>query len=150
MAIARGAGTEIIRSIHVDDLDSAGRIFIFGEKHHIYTVLSVIAFAYTSATSGNWLSMTMQAYDALGGTTNGDIGIFKQKMSQEETFVWDTKFSFNGHEPNSSYTGPFDTIAKQNLIADQDSTTPQKLYLATENGGDNFHVHVTYIDQNNE
>ena len=149
MAIARGAGTEIIRTVHVDDLDSAGRIFIFGEQHHIYTVLSVIVFPFAIQAAGNWCSMTMQAKDALGGTTNADIGIFKQEMQLNQTFVWNDKFSFNGHEPNSSYAGPMDTVAKQNLIVDQDSSTSQKLYLATQNAADNFHVHITYIDQNN-
>ena len=41
MAIARGAGTEIIRTAHFEDVDNA-QALIIGEQHHIYTVLSII------------------------------------------------------------------------------------------------------------
>ena len=45
MAIARGAGTEIIRSIHLEAVADTAKPLIFGVQHHIYTVLSIICFA---------------------------------------------------------------------------------------------------------
>ena len=43
MAIARGAGTEIIRSVHFEYIasETASKLLILGEQHHIYTVLSL-------------------------------------------------------------------------------------------------------------
>ena len=38
MAIARGAGTEIIRCQHFEDIDSTVKKIIIGEQHHIYTI----------------------------------------------------------------------------------------------------------------
>ena len=45
MAIARGAGTEIIRSAHFEEVDSTVSKLIVGVQHHIYTVLSIIIYA---------------------------------------------------------------------------------------------------------
>ena len=42
MAIARGAGTEIIRTAMFEDIDSTTQKLIIGEQHHIYTVLSIV------------------------------------------------------------------------------------------------------------
>ena len=42
MAIARGAGTEIIRAHHFENITNSDKILIFGVQHHIYTVLSII------------------------------------------------------------------------------------------------------------
>ena len=59
------------------------------------------------------------------------------------------KFSFNGHEP-VGFTGPLDSIAKQDAIADQgNSAVPQYLTLGSTHGDDDFEVTITYIDQNN-
>ena len=45
MAIARGAGTEILRAHHFEAVSSTAQILIYGTQHHIYTVLSIIVFA---------------------------------------------------------------------------------------------------------
>ena len=44
MAIARGAGTEIIRSHAFEDMSGAAATnkLIVGEAHHIYTIMSII------------------------------------------------------------------------------------------------------------
>ena len=42
MAIVRTAGTEIVRTVMLNDVDDTWRNLIFGEQHHIYTVLSNI------------------------------------------------------------------------------------------------------------
>ena len=149
MAIARGAGTEIIRSAWFEDIDSTEQVLIQGVQHHIYTVLSVIVYAQTIQAAGtNVCTLYVKGYDSKAGTTAQLHRIFQWTMVLNDTFVWNDKFSFNGYEP-TGYTGPMNSIAKQDLIADQGSGTPQKLYIATENAADNFHIHVTYIDQNN-
>ena len=99
MAIARGAGTEIIRSIHLETVADTARPLIMGIQHHIYTVLSVICFAEAVNADTDWISMYLTGYDAHAGTTAQPLYIFKQDMSLEQTYVWNDKFSFNGFEP---------------------------------------------------
>ena len=78
MAIARGAGTEIIRSIHAIDLDSTAQTLIFGEQHHIYTVLSISVYANVVQAAGNYLQVGVTGYDSKAGTTAQTAWIFKQ------------------------------------------------------------------------
>ena len=148
MAIARGAGTEIIRAVHHEELDGAGRTFIFGVQHHIYTVLSIIAFAYSLQADRNWIEAHIAGYDALEGTTGQDMLIFKQDMTAWQTFVWNDKFSFNGHEP-TDFAGPMDTVVKQDAIADQGSGVAQYLFCSTTHADDSMELTITFIDQNN-
>jgi hypothetical protein len=149
MAIARGPGSEIIRCYAADDLDSAGRIIIKGEQHHIYTVLSITVFAHTINTAGNYVRCDLYGYDCIGGDANQfPISIFEQEMQSKQTFVWNDKFSFNGHGP-TDFAGPLSTVAHQNALADQADSNAQQLYLTTEHADDNFHITCTFIDQNN-
>ena len=148
MAIARGAGTEIIRSAHFEDVDSTARAIIFGVQHHIYTVLSVIGFANALNADTDWFRMYLTGYDSVGGTTAQQFYIFQQDLSVAQTYVWNDKFSFNGYEP-TDFTGPLDSVAKQDAIADQGSSVPQQLVAVAEHASDSFEIHVTFIDQNN-
>ena len=148
MAIARGAGTEIIRSIHADDIDATVTNLIVGIKHHIYTVLSIVFSAVSWQASGNYVRCYVQGYDSKVGTTDQSFQIFRQDMSTNETYVWNDKFSFNGTEP-TDFTGPLSTAAMQDAIADQGSSVSQQLRIVTENASDAGNVTVTYIDQNN-
>jgi len=148
MAIARGAGTEIIRSVLLEDVNATGRNVIFGEQHHIYTILNITVFASAIQANGNFINCNIKGYDVIDGTSQDFIAIFKQDMGLAKTFVWDTKFSFNGHEP-IDFTGPLDSVAKQDAIADQGSSVPQLLIINAENPSDGFDVTCTYIDQNN-
>ena len=148
MAIARGAGTEIIRSIHVEDVANTARVLIFGVQHHIYTVLSVVVWCYDLHTAGNWSNMYIRGYDSNAGTTNQEIKIFKTKIGIDEVFVWNDKFSFNGHEP-TDFAGPMDSIVKQDAIADQGSAVAQKLEFIGSQANDRYDITCTYIDQNN-
>ena len=59
MAISRGAGTEIIRSAHFAELDGTVSTVIYGEQHHIYTVLSVIVYVQSIQAAGNYLNMRL-------------------------------------------------------------------------------------------
>ena len=148
MAIARGAVTEIIRTIYADDIDDTDTTLIFGVQHHIYTVLSVTFVAETWQAAGNTLRLFVVGWDAKGGTSGQSFNIFKQSMTAGETFIWNDKFSFNGHEP-TGISGAMDSIVKQDAIADQGSSTPQYLKVDTSNASDSGHISVTYIDQNN-
>ena len=152
MAIARGAGTEIIRSAHFRDVDLTGADLIIGVQHHIYTVLSVIIHTQTWQAAGNYFQLKVVGYDAkhASSDTAQSIIVCQKDMNVGETFVWNDKFSFNGFEPlDSAVTNPLSTVAEQDAIADQASAVPQKLSIVTENAADGAHVHVTYIDQNN-
>ena len=148
MAIARGAGTEIIRSIHLEAVADAAKPLIFGVQHHIYTVLSVVCFAQGLNADTDYITMYLQGYDSNAGTTDEPIYIFQQDMSVSQTFVWNDKFSFNGFEP-IVFAGPTDSAVKQDAIADQASAVPQVLYIDAEHASDNIDVTCTFIDQNN-
>ena len=147
MAIVRTAGTEIIRSIHLHEVDTTDRFLIVGEQHHIYTVLSIIIKCESVATAGNWINVYFSGYDSNGAATALGMSLFKQEMQTGQTFVWNDKFSFNGFEPVDFAAGLDAT--KQNAIADQGSAVSQKLSIVAENANDNFDVFCTYIDQNN-
>tara|TARA_R110002020_G_scaffold313381_1_gene528639 strand:- start:70 stop:519 length:450 start_codon:yes stop_codon:yes gene_type:complete len=148
MAISRGAGTEIIRSAHFEDIDSTAQYLIFGVQHHIYTVLSIIVYPIALQATTNKFYATITGYDARAGTTNQDILLFRCNPQVGETFVWNDKYSFNGHEPTDYGSGDL-TIVKQDAIADQGSAVPQYLKAYTDHADDSFEVTVTFIDQNN-
>ena len=148
MAIARGAGTEILRSINLEDVDSTDRILIFGVQHHIYTVLSIIANATALNADTDFITAYLTGYDSLEGTTAQTINIFKQDMSVAQTYVWNDKFSFNGTEP-TDFAGPMDDATKQDAIADQATSTATLLKIGAEHASDNIDVICTFIDQNN-
>ena len=95
MAIGRGAGTEIIRSIQLHEVDTVDRFLIVGEQHHIYTVLSIIIKCESVATAGNWINVYFSGYDSNGAATALGMSLFKQEMQTGQTFVWNDKFSFN-------------------------------------------------------
>ena len=72
--------------------------------------------------------------------------VFKQPMNTGQTFVFNDKFSINGHQP-TTFTEPMNDATKQNALADQGGTV-QKLMCKSE-GADNYDFHCTFIDQNN-
>jgi hypothetical protein len=149
MAIARGAGTEIIRNILMEDVNNTNRVLIFGVQHHIYTVLSIICHCDVVNAAGDYIRTYITGYDSLGGTTDERFYIFKQDMQVGQTYVWNDKFSFNGAEP-ANFTGPMDDATKQDAIADQGSTpVAQRLDIGAEHSSDAFDICCTYIDQNN-
>ena len=154
MAIARGAGTEIIRSASFDYSASNTTIktLIFGEQHHIYTVLSI--FVHAQPSSGAF-DLFIKGYDSLEGTTQQSMYIFNtvyagdsEGFKEGQTWVWADPFSFNGHEP-TNFSGPMDNATKQDAIIDQGSSVPQLLQMQKHSNASNYNVHITFIDQNN-
>jgi len=150
MAIARGAGTEIIRSTTFEDVASTPVPLIIGEQHHIYTVLSVILYANSVNTDGtDYCTAKLVGYDSYGGTSAQDIQIFRWlSMTDYNTFVFNDKFSFTGFEP-TDYAGAMDDATKQNAMADQGSSVAQKFYIYTNHASTVVDGVCTYIDQNN-
>ena len=151
MAIARGAGTEIIRVLHLKNVVGAAEVnLIRGVRHHIYTVLSIIINCTALGTDRNYIQCRVYGYDSNAGTTGQYINIFKEDMSVQETFVWNDKFSMNGHEP-VDFTGPMDDAAEADAIADQlvSGSNLQVLVIGGEHSSDRFDITCTYIDQNN-
>ena len=148
MAIARGAGTEIIRCHHFGAIDSTVTPIIIGAQHHIYTVLSIVVMATSVQADGNYVEGYMDAFESKGAASGADIKIFRQAMNGQETFDWTDKFSFAGCEP-TGFTGTLSTVAEQDALADQGTSTAQILWVSSLHADDNFDVTITYIDQNN-
>ena len=149
MAIARGAGTEILRCHHFENCANTVVKLIRGVQHHVYTVLSVVI--YCNNLSGSEVGrLAIQGYDSLEGTTDNIIYLAKVDLALYSTFVFNDKFSFNGHEP-TNFTGPMDDAAKQDAIADQgNASVHQYLRYATDGANTKHDITVTFIDQNNE
>ena len=148
MAIARGAGTEIIRTAMFEAVNDTEQKLIVGEQHHIYTVLSITVLCTATLAATNKIYFRLKGYDSKGGTTAQEHHIFRYTMVANETFVWNDKFSFNGHEP-TDFAGPMDDVTKQNAIADQGSSVAQFMACSATHASDDCDVIITYIDQNN-
>jgi len=151
MAIARGAGTEIIRSATFSDIVGTSETnLIIGVQHHIYTVLSMFFRVNAVNTAGtDTLKIGVRGYDSLGGTTAQFNEIFRHTIgAAQETFVWNDKFSFNGYEP-TDFSGPMDDATKQDAIADQGSSVAQKITMYVSHASTQIDATITYIDQNN-
>ena len=148
MAIVQTAGTEIVRTIMLDDLDSVESVLIVGEQHHIYTVLSITVHANAIQADANWVAGFITGFDSKGGTSDSDIYLFKQDMSLAQTYVSNEKFSFAGYEP-TGISAPVSTVAEQTALATQGGSVAQSLIIRAEHADDAFHVTCTFIDQNN-
>lgn len=152
MAISRGAGTEIIRTIHYhyDAANTTDQQLIIGEQHHIYTVLNIICFADYGVTSQNdGLTFKLQAFDCSDGSANQTIKIFSLgKTYGQQTFTWNDKFSFNGYDA-TGFSGGMSSHAEQNALADQGGSNAQQLLMTKGHNNDKWMVTCTYIDQNN-
>ena len=148
MAIARGAGTEIIRSaqFEYEAANTTATNLLIGVQHHIYTVLSIVCFAKTACDG---LEMWLDGYDSFAGTSAQGVTFCKIGVTPiNSTFVWNDKFSFNGYEP-VDFTGPMDSATKQDAIADQGSGVATKLGVQKAHNNDVCEIIITYIDQNN-
>ena len=152
MAISRGAGTEIIRTIHFDydAANTTDQQLIIGVQHHIYTVLSIVCYADQATTDlNNGLTFKLQAFDCSDGTANQTIKLFEIGSTYgEKTFVWNDKFSFNGYDA-TGFSGGINSHAEQDALADQGGGNAQQLLMTKGHNNDAWMVTCTYIDQNN-
>ena len=147
MAIARGAGTEILRCASFSDVDSTTTKLIIGVQHHIYTVLNLVAHALT-VTSGDNFYMRLDSWDSKGASSGAGHILFRWFGLANQTYVWNDKFSFNGYDP-TGFSGALSTVAEQDALADQGGGAAQELMCATTDASTNIEVIFTYIDQNN-
>ena len=149
MAVPTGSGTETLHSHLMENVD-ASQTLIYGAQHHVYTVMSIIVYCEVLNATTDYGYLQTKGYGAhySSGQTGLTMRFARFNIQVGETYVWNDKFSFNGYEP-TDFTGPLDDATKQDAIADQGSAVSQRLYVASEHASDNFHVHVTFIDQNN-
>ena len=126
MAIPSGSGTEVLKSVHFENVVSANVTGITGVEHHIYTVLSIIV-CNTSASVAKSLDMWFAGRDSLGSANDESIYLFiAQNVPAYGTFVWNDKWTFNGFGDNGG---------------------AQKLQFWATAGDPGLDIHLTYIDQ---
>mgnify|MGYP006097398369 CR=1 FL=1 len=148
MAIARGTGTEIIRSAWFEIVDSTVSILIFGVQHHIYTVLNLNVYCVSKTGTDHLFYLRQVGYDFTTGSGGGDIRILNQDIAALETFNFDDKFAFTGVHP-TDWSGAMDGVDDQDAAADQGGSTATRLECYTTHAGDSYNVSITYLDQNN-
>ena len=87
MAIARGAGTEIIRSHAFEDMSGAAATnkLIVGEAHHIYTVMSIIIRCGALDATTDKFTVNFYAFDLHAGAANQNIELFTGNPQVGET-----------------------------------------------------------------
>ena len=148
MALNVAAGTETLHAASFADVDAV-QTLIFGTQHHIYTVLSTICFVHSIGTAGDIFELVIMGHDHHGGA---DSNFTTMRLASviavaNKTFVFNDKFSFNGHGA-AAYTEPLNDAAEQAAIAQQAGTVQEYRIIQTDV---DVHVdcHVTYIDQNN-
>jgi hypothetical protein len=150
MAVPTGSGTEVLKAHSFDTVDSVrGSLtqgLIIGVQHHTYTVISTLAYciALNATSDYGYLSLTGNGNHIAGTGTNMIIARFNPQVGQ--TFVFNDRFSFFGAEP-TAYTEPMDSAAEQLSIAAQGQNTVQTYGFDVTHAGDDFHVHVTFLDQ---
>lgn len=147
MAVPVGAGFETVHGLHYHDVDNVQSL-ILGLQHHVYIVslINIYCDAVDDITDVVFVYLT--GYDGHAGASAQVMNIFQTNLDVGQTFIWNNKFAFNGTEPDS--TAVF-SAAVQTLIAAQGTTTVQSLAFdctSSDDGGQNYDVHVSYIDQN--
>jgi hypothetical protein len=147
MALNVAAGTETLHGYSFGLLDGTQDL-IFGAQHHIYTVLSIIAFCRAIGAASDTATIQILGNNNHITGTAQTMKIANYVCVANETFVFNDKFSFNGFE-TAAYTEPLDTNAEQLLQAAQGSAVPQRLQMTTTDADVDLDVHVTFIDQNN-
>ena len=140
MAIVVTAGTEIIRSILMEDVLNAEETLITGQSHHTYTILCITVCALAINTSAPTCECWIQGYDSNDGTSDESIYLFKQTFTTVgSTYVFNDRVSFFGAEPSSN------TDAAR---AAQASGTVQTLKIKSTSSTTKLDVTCSYIDQN--
>ena len=146
MAVPTGSGTETIHAHHFDDVDNQ-QTLIFGVKHHVYTVLSVIVYCITLEATTDVMWLYVKAHSGHQGTSGNVHYLTEANLQVGETFVWNDKFSFNGYEPSGTAVM---SAAVQILNAAQGGSADAELQFtmtSADSGGQDYDVFVTYLDQ---
>lgn len=149
MAVPTGSGTETLHAHHFEDVDAL-QALILGVQHHVYTVLSTIVHcnALDATTDKGYLQIL--GYDSHEGTSAQTMLIATFNIQVGETYVWNDKFCFNGTEPSDFASGGFDAAADQLALAAMGTSTAQAYQFtmtSADGGGQDYDVHVSYLDQ---
>ena len=147
MALPTGAGTETLHSHLYEDVDASQNLIV-GVQHHVYTVLSVIVWCEVLNATTDFGYLRMIGYDNHNGASDQEVFMARFNIQVGETYVWNDKFSFNGYEPTG--TDVFSTAAHATANAAQAGSVAQIFQFSQSSTVDDYHVVVTYIDQNNE
>ena len=147
MAVPTGSGTETLHSHIFENVDGT-QTLIFGVQHHVYTVLSIIVHCNVLNATADFGRIQLKGYEAHDTSGSGStISLARFNIQVGETYVWNDKFSFNGTEPSGTAAL---TAAVQILIAAQGTATVQELQFTmtgADSGGQDYNIHVTYLDQ---
>ena len=145
MAISQAAGTEIVRTHMFESIRNVETTLIIGEQYHIYTVLSVVICCVAGTGTG---LLKLKGWDCLEGSTAQDIYLVQTNLVDNETFVFNDKFSFAGFEP-TGMSGVLSTSAEQTALAAQGGSAVQSMNYVCATSSQYHDVTVTFIDQNN-
>ena len=147
MAVPTGSGTETIHSHFFEDVDAI-QTLIYGVQHHVYTVLSIIVYCNALDATTDFGYIQIKTYDNHTSSGTGSTMILARFNPQVgETYVWNDKFSFNGYEPSGTAVM---SAAVQILNAAQGGSADAELQFtmtSADSGGQDYDVHVTYLDQ---
>ena len=146
MAVPTGSGTETLHSHGFEDVD-ASQTLIYGVQYHVYTVLSIVIYCNALNAISDYGHVKLRSYDNHGGGSGQEMALFKFNIQVGDTYVWNDKFSFNGYEPDSSAAM---SAAVQILNAAQGGSADAELIFtmtSADGGGQDYDVHVTYLDQ---
>ena len=147
MAISQAAGTEIVRTHMFESIRNVETTLIIGEQHHIYTVLSIVICCVAGTGTG---LLKLKGWDCLEGSTAQDIYVVQTNLVDNETFVFNDKFSFAGFEPDTNdISGILNTSAEQTALAAQGGSAVQSMNYVCAGSSQYHDVTVTFIDQNN-
>ena len=147
MAVPTGSGTETIHAHSFEDVDAI-KTLIYGVQHHVYTVLSIIVYCEALDATTDFGYIQIKTYDNHTSSGTGSTMIFARfNIQVGETYVWNDKFSFNGYEPSGTAVM---SAAVQILNAAQGGSADAELQFtmtSADSGGQNYDVHITYLDQ---
>ena len=143
MALPTGSGTETVHSHLFENVD-ASQTLIFGVQHHVYTVLSIIAYCNVLNATTDFGYIMFKGHDGHAGASGATMTLARFNIQVGETYVWSDKFSFNGVEPTGANNF---TAAEQIAIAAQSGSAVQEIKFSITDATDDFDVLVTYLDQ---
>ena len=147
MAVPTGAGTETVHSHLFEEVDNI-QTLIYGVQHHVYTVMSIIVYCEALDATTDVGFLQMKGYDNHTSSGSASTLIFaKFNIQVGDTYVWNDKFSFNGYEPSGTAVL---SAAVQILNAAQGGSAVQELQFdmtSSDDGGQDYNIMTTYLDQ---
>ena len=101
MAVPTGSGTETIHSHWFEDVDAI-QTLIYGVQHHVYTVLSIIAYCNVLNATTDFGYLAMKGYDNHGGSPGQMHRFARFNIQAGETYDSLSLFPSGVHRVSSS------------------------------------------------